>query len=246
MTTTPHSARSVRAEWTALCSATPDRSVFEPGLIRHLPEAARRWLRHSIAPGTPLYPTALITMRGEIKLGSWRRFTARQVLAPSQGFIWAATARVGGLPVTGFDRYTRGSGEMRWRLGGVVPVLHATGADVTLSAAGRLAGESVCVPTAFPLAMWRSGATPDTATATWLIDGRAETVQLRVDPDGRLVDVAMYRWGNPGGAVFGRHPFGVAVDAERVFHGVTVPAEYRASWGRDEFLHATVTDVTFS
>jgi hypothetical protein len=54
-------------------------------------------------------------MRGHIRLGGWRPFTAQQVLAPS-GFVWAATARVAGLPVTGFDRYSSGTGQMRWRL----------------------------------------------------------------------------------------------------------------------------------
>ena len=72
---------------------------------------------------------------------------ARQVLAPPRGFVWAATARFIGIPVIGFDRLSSGSGQMRWRLGGLVPVVSATGPDVTRSAAGRLAGETVLVPT---------------------------------------------------------------------------------------------------
>jgi hypothetical protein len=99
-----------------------------------------------------------LTMRGHIRLGSsWRPFTAQQVLAPS-GFIWAATARVAGLPVTGFDRYSFGTGQMRWRLLGLVPVMTASGPDVTRSAAGRLAGEATCwLPTSFTAASWTAG-----------------------------------------------------------------------------------------
>jgi hypothetical protein len=42
-------------------------------------------------------------MRGTIRLGTWCRFTATQVLAPPDGYTWAATARFLGLPVVGYD-----------------------------------------------------------------------------------------------------------------------------------------------
>jgi len=98
-------------------------------------------------------------MTGEIRLGSWRRFSATQVLAPPTGFIWAANTRLFGLPVSGYDRYSSGTGQMRRRLLGVVPVMVAQGPDVTRSAAGRLAGEGVLVPTTFRRASWAPTAT---------------------------------------------------------------------------------------
>jgi hypothetical protein len=73
--------------------------------------------------------------------GAWRPFTAVQRLTPGGGFLWAATARVLRLPGTGFDRFTRGAGQMRWRLLNAIPVVAAEGEDVTRSAAGRHAGE---------------------------------------------------------------------------------------------------------
>ncbi|MDT7670261.1 MAG: hypothetical protein QOC74_3044 [Pseudonocardiales bacterium] len=36
-------------------------------------------------------------MHGTIRLGARRRFTARQVLAPPDGYVWAATAHVLGM-----------------------------------------------------------------------------------------------------------------------------------------------------
>jgi hypothetical protein len=221
-------------------------------MVADLPEPARRWLVHSIAPGTPLWQSVLLSMRGEIRLGAWRPFTAHQVLAPPRGFIWAATARVFGLPVTGFDRYSAGSGQMDWRLGGLLPVMTATGPDVTRSAAGRLAGEMVLVPTTFRAATWTPGADEDRAVATWHFDDQEESAEIHVDADGRLLGVVVQRWGDPGGAPFGRRPFGVAIEAEETFAGVTIGSTLRAGWwwGTDrqaegEFFRAHVTGARF-
>lgn len=146
----PRAARRVGREWDLLGRTTHQPAVFDPAMVADLPEPARRWLTHAISPGTPLWETVELSMRGEIRLGAWRSFTARQVLAPPRGFVWAARARFLGIPVVGFDRFSSGSGEMDWRLGGLIPVMSATGPDVTRSAAGRLAGEMALAPTTFP------------------------------------------------------------------------------------------------
>ena len=118
----PASARTVREEWDRLSTGTTETQAFDPVMLAGLPEPARRWLGHAIAPGTPLWQTVELSMEGQIRLGHWRPFTARQVLSPPSGFIWAARARVAGVPVTGYDRYSAATGEMRWRLLGLVPV----------------------------------------------------------------------------------------------------------------------------
>ncbi|SDO30855.1 DUF6544 family protein [Geodermatophilus sp. DSM 45219] len=248
----PRAARSVRREWDLLSSGTQPLEVFDPSMVARLPEPARRWLVHAIAPGTPLWQTVELSMRGEIRLGAWRPFVARQVLAPPRGFVWAATARFLGIPVTGFDRLSSGSGQMRWRLGGLVPVVSATGPDVTRSAAGRLAGEMVLVPTTFRAATWTPGSDEDRVVVTWRIDGRDESAELQVGQDGRLLGIVVQRWGNPGGAPFGRYPFGVAIEAEQTFTGVTVGSVLRAGWWwgtarqpEGEFFRARITGATF-
>src|SRR3954470_13729322 len=128
------------------------------------------------------------------------------------------------------------------------------GPDVTRSAAGRLAREGTCwLPTAVVAAAhWSAGPDADTAVATWRIDERDEAVQIRVAPDGRLVEVLLDRWGNPDGRPFGRYPFAVTVDAERAFDGVTVPSTIRAAWRSGgessddgEFFRAEITGAVF-
>lgn len=251
--TVPRAARALRRDWAGLAVRAATQERFRAEAVGDLPEPARRWLSHAIAPGTALWSSAVLTMRGQIRLGAWRPFTAREVLAPPRGFIWAASARVAGLPLTGFDRHSSGEGQMRWSLFGLLPVVRASGMDVTRSNAGRLAGEAVLwLPTAYAAATWASGPDPDIAVATWRIGQHEDAVHLHIDPTGRLVEFRLERWGDPDGAGFGRHPFGGRVEAERTFDGVTIASRVCAGWwwGTDrqdegEFFRATITDVGF-
>jgi hypothetical protein len=105
------------ADWRRLAALTSTPMPISLAQVEPLPAAVRDWLAHSIAVGTPLWRSAELRMRAEIRLGQWRRFTARQVLAPPAGFIWAATAWLGVLPVSGYMTATPpGEGRMRWRL----------------------------------------------------------------------------------------------------------------------------------
>lgn len=220
--------------------------------MAELPEPARRWLAHAVAAGTPRPRFVELGMRGEIRIGAWRPFVARQVVRPGAGFIWAATARICGVPISGSDRYWHGSGEMRWRLAGLLPVMSGSGPDITRSAAGRFAGECTAfVPTACIDAEW-AAAGPDTAAVTWSIDGQRESVVIRVGAAGNLEQVTMARWGNPDGRPYDRYPFGVTVEAERTVAGITIPDRLRAGWwsGTDreragEFFRARIESAEF-
>jgi hypothetical protein len=89
---------------------------------------------------------------------------------------------------------------------------------MTWSTGGRLAGEALLwLPTAFTSATWADEAGP--ATATWRIGDQDETVTVRIDQRGRLVEFSMQRWGNPDGGDYGRYPFGGVVESERTFDG---------------------------
>jgi len=126
-----------------LTPAGPGR--FDPAELDGLPEPVRRHLVQAIAPGTPLYTSARLRMRGAIKVGRWLPFRARQVLSPHHGFVW--TARAAGL-VAGGDRYADGAGAMQWKLAGLVTVAAGAGPDVSGSAAGRAGAEGIWLPTA--------------------------------------------------------------------------------------------------
>jgi hypothetical protein len=248
----PWAARRVRKDWAELCTPTPQPAAFDPAMIAGLPEPVSRYLTRVIAPGTQLWQSVEVSMVGHIKIGAWRRFTATQVVAPRLGYIWAANARLFGIPVIGYDRLSGGTGEMRWRLLDLVPVVSTDGPDMARSAAGRLASEIVLIPTAFGCATWTAGDSPDTAVATFGTGKEQERVELNLGAAGELRSVLLQRWGNPDGKPFGRYPFGVTVAGERSDAGVTVPATVRAGWWRGtdrqdagEFFRARITRVTF-
>ena len=116
-----------------------------------LPEPARRYFLHAIAPGTPLAQAVVLEMEGAIRIqpdGPWLPMQARQVLAPPHGFVWEAAVRQGVMRLSGADSYGADEGHMRFRLWGLVPVVQGGGPDVTRSARGRLAIEAVMHPAA--------------------------------------------------------------------------------------------------
>jgi hypothetical protein len=193
-------------------------------------------------------------MHGEIKLGRWLPFTAEQVISRDRGMIWSARVRMFGLPIRGSDRLVDGRGSMRWRLCGLIPVMSAAGPDITRSAAGRLGGESVWLPSVLcgDDVSWTAPA-PSRLHARFTVHGEPVELTLTIDEKGRLKTASLPRWGNPEGAGFHSAEFGVIVEDEGTFNGYTVPTRLRAGWhlkdGRfdhdGEFFRATVDDATY-
>jgi hypothetical protein len=214
--------------------------AFDPAAIADLPEPARRWLTRAIEPGTPLVDAVEIQLHGEIKLGRWRAFTTTQALVPDSGFVWAARTRLAGLPVRGFDSLSGAGGVQRWRMLGIVPVQSGHGDDVTRSAADRLVAESVLLPTSLVQARWRA---EDDDRATYL-HGRGRAT-IHSDADGRLLRVAMQRWGRPHGKRYAEHRFEVTFASEFAVCGLLLPDGMGAAWVdahgvRQEFFRATI------
>jgi hypothetical protein len=221
--------------------AGPER--FGPAELDGLPEPVRRHLTQAVAPGTPLHTSARLTMRGQIKVGRWLPFRARQVLSPGHGFIW--TARAAGI-IAGTDRYLDGAGAMRWRLAGLVTVAAGEGPDVSRSAAGRAGAEAIWLPTALLPRFgvrWSAGG-DDRVTAAFTVGETPVELELRLDAAGRIVSVAFDRWGDPGGTgSFGWHRFGGPITGHAGFGGLTIPAQGRLGWDGDEFFRYRLTGL---
>jgi hypothetical protein len=235
-------------------STPPDRRTFEPDRLAGLPDAARRYLEHAIAPGTPLASAVRLRMHGEIKLQGWLPFSAEQVIHWERGMIWRATVRMKGLPIRGFDRLLDGEGEMRWKLLGLVPVMTASGPDITRSAAGRVGAEFVWLPSALcgDDVSW-TGPDSSHARASFAVQGEKVEPVLAVDADGRLESLELKRWGNPENADFHYADFGGFVEDEGTFGGYTIPTRLRVGWhfggerfeAEGEFFRVTIDDAQY-
>lgn len=226
----------------------PDRAAVG------LPVATARWLRHVIAPGTPLLGGVELSMHGEIRIGRWMPFTAQQIVAPS-GYIWAAEARRFPIAVRGFDRYSQATGQMSWRLFGRVPVVSSSGDDITRSAAGRLASEVIGLTPGGalgPTVAWEP-IDGNRAMAHITIDGGQHDVTIDVDARGELRTLSLPRWAKPDKqGPFQLHTFGVICGGELASGGYTLPRTIRAGWWpgtprweQGEFFRATIDEVRF-
>jgi len=241
------------AAWRSLETAPPgDR--FSDGMVEELPAIGRRYLAHAIAPDTPLASSVTLTMSGAIKPGGpWMRFKARQVLTPGLGFIWSVSARWGPLMISGEDYLVQGGGGTYMRLFGVAPFLSAGGPDVTRSALGRLAAESVLLPSSLlPLngATWHEDSGGRARVDVPAGDG-AETLSLSIGEEGQLREVVIDRWGNQTeSGDFALIPFGVKVHDESTFGGYTIPTRLEAGWwfGSERyapFFRAEIEEAAF-
>ncbi len=243
----------VRAEWAALAEPTPAAPAFDPGAVRDLPGPVRRWLVHAIASGTPLRRRVELAQHGRLRIGSWRPFTARQVTAGLEGYVWACATRVLGVPVYGYDRLAGGSATMVHRAFGRFPLVNETGPDLFRSAAGRLVSEMIWTPAVAldPAVTW----TPlddHTATAVLPYVGENYEVSLAVGPTGAPKKVTMRRWARVDRGPYQLRRFGAEIHREATFAGFTVPIQVTAGYDDDSprwpdcaFIEITVDDATY-
>jgi len=249
------SGRPAEPAWDHLAAGPASGAIFEPGLVDDLPESARRWLMHAIAPGTPLSQRVLLEMHGHIRIRRWLPFRAVQLHCPPKGYVWAARATFGPISIVGFDSFAEGDAEMHWGIFGRLPVVDASGPDLDRAAAGRAAIDALFVPTAClgPDVKWYEGSTPDSAVAEWRIGGHVLRPEVTVSPDGSLRSVTMPRWAQPKGEEWGDRPFGGKVGDEVAFGGIRIPTTVRVGyffgtdrWAQGEFFRATITSATYS
>lgn len=126
----------------AQLAATQSRQIerFDCAMVVGLPDAARRYFRFAIAPGTPLHSVTAIEMTGRFNLGTrehpnWLSMMAHQTLAGPRGLVWRMSARRSWLHMSGSDALADGVNWTRFWLGGIVPVARVSGSSTI---AGRL------------------------------------------------------------------------------------------------------------
>lgn len=223
-----------QAAWRDIMAWRPPAALrYDPAMVAGLPEIARRYLNHAIAPGTPLSRTVELRMEGRFLLGDRSRsrafaMRARQLLAPPAAYVWTVELRAGPLRIGGSDGLHRAHAWMRMWLFGAIPLVQvAASADLDRSALARPALEAIWAPAALlPAfgAQWEELA-PDRARVTLGQGATRIDLLLTIDATGRLVDIVASRWSdaNPH-RLFQFQPFGGTVAAEASFDGFTIPS----------------------
>ena len=237
--------------------AKPSPGTFDPAMVSHLPEIARRYFTHAIAVGAPLHTTARIEMEGTFLLGDSTSFqsyamTARQVLSPPSELVWIPIMRSGAISISGSDALVQGKGWTRFWINELVPVVNLHDSpDLNRSAQARAAMESVWAPASLLPAngvVWDQTG-PDTARLTF--ETGIEPVDLTLAADGRVLEVVTMRWSDVNAdRVFRLQPFGGTIEAEQTFGGYTIPSALKVGnlYGSPEhfpFFQARITAADF-
>ncbi|MEL6555137.1 MAG: DUF6544 family protein [Cyanobacteria bacterium J06621_11] len=224
--------RSKKSPLQALWQSAPTTHMrFHPAQLTHLPDPTKRYLKHAIAPDTPLASTVRLKMHGEINLKGWQSFRAEQVICSQKGMIWQATVWMNGLPIFGWDRLIESKGAMQWKLLGLLPVVKVEGPDITRSAVGRMQGEYVWLPSALLDNSVRWQASDNThACAELTLLEETTRLNLTLNQSGGVQAAYFKRWGDPGKSTPHYEDFGVLIEEERTFSGYTIPTKIRAGW----------------
>jgi len=246
------------AQWLRLAALQPaNPGRYDPDMVAHLPEPARRFFKFAIAPGTPLLTVAEIDMGGEFSLGSrdeprYQPMDAREILAAPTGFLWKLR-----LPhmVSGSDFGSVTGSWTRFRVLGLVPVARMGGdADHARAAYGRYIAEAVFwTPAALlpgPGIVWEARG-QDVALVTVTSNQLSQAVAINVDAEGRPVEVQFMRWSNANpDKKYRPQPFGGRLSDFREVQGFRIPFKVEAGnmFGTNEyfaFFKAEVTGVRF-
>lgn len=220
-----------RARSAQRASEVPFDAQLEP-----LPEPARRYLRHALGSGAAAPRAVWLETRFEMRLrpgSAPSELVGSELLAPPWGFCWEARTRWKGLPVRVRDLYVDSVGRGAVDLLGVLPLARGGGPDVTRSARGRAAAESIWLPSALlPSRGARWEALDDERCRVSVsIDGVASELTLHVEPSGALREFTMLRHGDVGVSAWGPLPYGARVLEERLLDGLTVPVRLLGGWG---------------
>jgi hypothetical protein len=228
--------------------------TFQPSQIANLPATAKLYLEQAIAPNTPLASAVRLKMHGEIKLKKWYPFTAEQVIDRDRGMIWQATVKMNGIPIKGFDRLIDGKGEMQWKIFGLIPMITASGADITRSAIGRVQAESMWLPSVLcdRDVTWISNNSSH-LQANFTSYNNPIEMTFGINQIGQLQSVKLQRWGSLDGGEFRNNDFGGIAEQVGTFGGYTIPTHLRVGWyygsekfeSDGEFFRVTIDDAVF-
>ncbi|NNC36618.1 MAG: hypothetical protein EX271_04505 [Acidimicrobiales bacterium] len=247
--------------WNALVFETVETDiVFDPAMVKDLPDPAKRFFLFTIKQGTPLQDVAEIETSGEIGLGprdkpGYMPMQGVQIIAPPYGYVWRLTAGRGVMKLSGNEGAYNQRSWIRFWAAGTVPVVRAgDDTDHFRSAFGRMIADGLFwVPAAL---LPHNGAkwTPvDETTSRVTVShyGLEQSIDITVTETGQPTQVVFQRWSdvNPDNE-YRLQPFGGKLYDFKDFDGYTLPTRVEGGnhFGTDDyfpFYKAIVEGITF-
>ncbi|MBZ0253754.1 MAG: hypothetical protein K8I02_10495, partial [Candidatus Methylomirabilis sp.] len=184
--------------------------------------------------------------------GQWAPFTAEQTLSP-EGFLWRAEMGEGARRIRGGDYYYKGSARVLFRAWGFVTVMRMEDPNTARSAAGRLAGELLMLPSAL---LPREGvrwleAEPGVALAEVKVGEETLRLRIALREDASPERLVYDRWGlDPKTEEPAYIPFRVDFPEPETFGGYRIPGGYAAGWAPEgepfaPFIEAEIAGARF-
>jgi hypothetical protein len=221
--------------WTQIASLAPQSdAVYSPAMVAELPEIARRYFNHAIAPGTPIKNIVELQMAGTFLLGDKNNYQtysmeARQILHPPSEFVWMPRMRSGAMSISGSDALVGGAAWTRFWFLGLMPVANVKSSpDLVRSAVFRSTMEGVWVPASLlPQSgvVWEQ-AGPNKARIKLQRVAPEIVLEMTLDSGGAVREIVGQRWSNANPEkVFRLQPFGGTIEADATFEGYTIPSK---------------------
>lgn len=237
----------VRERLTALPALPP----LSEDRIAGLPEPVQRYLRHGIPSVGPLAALVRLQLRQEIsskktEAGSRAHVLEVEQWLSRQGSVGEGVLRRGvGRHATFW--YLDGKGAGRETALGYPMIVNAGPHSVKVLQR-RFLHELIWLPSALlpdQGVVW-TALGESHIRAELSLDGEKSTLDLKLGPDGRLLEAVSQRWASVGtGGVFTDIPFGLVVDEERGFNGYTIPAKVRGGfwYGTDRYVESFLVEI---
>jgi hypothetical protein len=231
------------AEVLTSAGASPPAPVVSEADLAHLPAPVATYVRRSGAIGRTRVTIMHAVMHGRIRSGPdapWMLFEAEQVnsFAGTWRRMFFMNATMRGLPVDVFHVYDGGNATMRARVCSLIPVVDASGTDMSRAERVTVVND-ICVlaPAVLPFAdvVWE-GVDARRTRAVFHIDGQDVRVELAFGEDGALVDfVSDDRLrADEGGTSFARQRWSTPVLATAPQHGCMLASRGQARWHAPE------------
>jgi len=173
---------------TRLPTGPPAPSVVAEADLEDLPDAARRYLEFMGVLGRPRHWSFRARFEGRFQLrGHWMRAVAWQYnTSPTIARVFVMRLRVAHvLPMIGVDTYLGGTGQMRGKLLGIVPVAHGEGDEFDAGELVTWLNDAVLLAPSFLLNDAVSWAEVDADSFDLTLTDAGRTVSARVYVDER-------------------------------------------------------------